>query len=55
LPVLLAPLLVRWGVPISVTALLLRSTLSFSLLKVALVALVVPLLGLAVLLGLSPS
>lgn len=54
LPVLLAPLLVRWGVPLSVTALLLRSTLSFSLLKVALVALVVPLLGLAVLLGLSP-
>jgi predicted permease len=54
LPGWLAPPLVRWGVPLSVAALLLRSTLSFSLLKVALVAFVVPLLSLAVLLNLSP-
>ena len=53
LPGWLAPPLVRWGVPLSVAALLLRSNLSFSLLKVALVALVVPLLSLGVLLGLG--
>jgi hypothetical protein len=51
LPSWLAPLLVRWGVPLSVAALLLRSSLSFSLLKVAIVALLVPLLSLGVLLG----
>jgi predicted permease len=54
LPGWLAPPLVRWGVPLSVAALLLRSSLSFSLLKVALVAVVVPLLSLGVLLGLAP-
>jgi predicted permease len=54
LPSWLVPPLVRWGVPLSVAGLLLRSTLSFSLLKVALVALSVPLLILAILLGLSP-
>jgi predicted permease len=54
LPSWLAPPLVRWGVPLSVAGLLLRSTLSFSLLKVALVALSVPLLSLGILLGLSP-
>ncbi|MFI0401645.1 MAG: AEC family transporter [Cyanobium sp.] len=54
LPSWLAPLLVRWGVPLSVAALLLRSSLSFSLLKVAIVALLVPLLSLGVLLGVAP-
>ena len=54
LPGWLSPSLVRWGVPLSVAALLLRSSPSFSLLKVALVALVVPLLSLGVLLGLAP-
>jgi predicted permease len=54
LPRWLAPPLVRWGVPLSLAGLLLRSDLSFSLLKVTLVALLVPLLSLGVLLGVPP-
>ena len=54
LPRWLAPPLVRWGVPLSLAALLLRSDLSISLLKVALVALLVPLLSLGLLQGFPP-
>ena len=54
LPRWLAPPLVRWGVPLSLAGLLLRSDLSLSLLKVALVALLVPLVSLGVLLGVPP-
>ena len=53
LPGWLSPPLVRWGVPLSVAALLLRSSPSLSLLKVALVALVMPLLSLGVLVSLA--
>jgi hypothetical protein len=53
LPGWLAPLLIRWGVPFSLAALLLRSSLSFTLLKVGLLGLLVPLLSLLIL-GVSP-
>jgi predicted permease len=49
LPVVLAPALVRWGIPISLAGLLLRSPLSFTLIKVGALGLLVPLLTLAVL------
>lgn len=54
LPGWLAPLLIRWGVPLSLAALLLRSPLSLNLLRVGVVGVLVPLLSLFVLLGLSP-
>lgn len=48
LPTRLAPVLIRWGVPLSLAALLLRSTLSLNLLRVGLVGLLVPLLSLLI-------
>jgi predicted permease len=41
-----APVLIRWGIPLSLAALLLRSALSFSLLRVGLLGLLVPLVSL---------
>lgn len=49
LPGWLAPLLIRWGVPFSLAALMLRSSPSFTLLKVGLLGLLVPLLSLLIL------
>lgn len=49
LPGWLAPLLIRWGVPFSLAALLLRSGPSFTLLKVGLLGLLIPLLSLLIL------
>lgn len=49
LPSVLAPLLIRWGIPISLAGLLLRSPLSFTLLRVGLLGLLVPLLSLWIL------
>jgi predicted permease len=46
LPARLAPPLIRWGIPVSLAALLLRSPLSLSLLRVGLLGLLVPLLSL---------
>jgi predicted permease len=54
LPGWIAPLLIRWGVPFSLAALLLRSKLSFALLKVGLLGLLVPLVCLALLLSWPP-
>lgn len=51
LPAVMAPWLVRWGVPLSLAALLLRSRWSLTLLKAGLVGLLVPLLSLVVLLA----
>lgn len=42
----LAPALIRWGIPVSLAALLLRSPLSFTLLRVGLLGLLVPVLSL---------
>jgi len=53
LPGWLAPQLIRWGVPFSLAALLLRSSPSFTLFKVGLLGLLVPLLSLLIL-GVSP-
>jgi predicted permease len=49
LPGRLAPVLIRWGIPFSVAALLLRSPLSFTLLRVALLGVLVPVLSLLML------
>jgi len=49
LPGQLAPSFIRWGVPISLAALLLRSPLSLSLFRVALLGLLVPLVSLLIL------
>ncbi|MEB3335045.1 MAG: AEC family transporter [Cyanobacteriota bacterium] len=53
LPARLAPILIRWGVPLSLAALLLRSELSLTLVRVGLLGLLVPLACL-LLLGLPP-
>ena len=53
LPVSLAPPLIRWGIPISLAGLLLRSQLSITLLKVCSLGVLVPLLSL-VIVGLPP-
>jgi predicted permease len=49
LPRVLAPVLIRWGIPISLAGLLLRSPLSFTLLRAALLGLLVPLASLLIL------
>lgn len=49
LPGWLAPVLIRWGIPLSLAALLLRSPLSFSVLRVGLLGLLVPLTSLLIL------
>jgi predicted permease len=49
LPGRMAPILIRWGIPFSLAALLLRSPLSFSLLRVALLGVLVPVLSLLIL------
>lgn len=53
LPSRLAQPLIRWGVPFSLAAVLLRSQLSYALLRVGLVGLLVPVVSLA-LLGMAP-
>ena len=54
LPSWLAPPMVRWGVPLSLAALLLRASWSPTLLRVGLLGLLVPLLTLVVLSALPP-
>jgi predicted permease len=54
LPTWLAPPLIRWGVPLSLAALLLRSPLSSSLLRVGLVGVLAPVLTLALPLAWPP-
>lgn len=49
LPAWIAPLLIRWGVPLSLAALLLRSSPSLTLLKAGLLGLIVPLVSLLIL------
>jgi predicted permease len=49
LPARLAPALIRWGIPISLAALLLRSELSITLVRVAFLGLLVPLASLLLL------
>jgi predicted permease len=48
LPGRVAPALIHWGIPVSLAALLLRSPLSFGLLRVGLLGLLVPLLSLLI-------
>ncbi|MFN9547754.1 MAG: AEC family transporter [Cyanobacteriota bacterium] len=49
LPGWLAPVLMRWGIPLSLAALLLRASPSLTLLRVGLLGLLVPLLSLLIL------
>ena len=53
LPARLAPFLTRWGIPVSLAALLLRSELSPTLLRIGLIGLLLPVLSLLIL-ALSP-
>ncbi|MFN9630746.1 MAG: AEC family transporter [Cyanobacteriota bacterium] len=53
LPARLGPVLIRWGIPLSLAALLLRSELSLTLVRAILLGLLVPLASL-LLLGLPP-